>query len=442
MKPLSLVRLGLGIVLLFSALIACAPVGTPAGNRDEATVGPVEIQVFYPVAVDAPIAEILQGYVDAFEAENPNIAVEPVFSGGYGDVKTAIQTTVEGGGTPPALAVMLATDLYDLVNGDLIIPMDSYIEASADGNALLADIYPALLANSSYDGQLWSVPFQRSVVALYYNADLLAEAGLEAPTSWAELAVAAQTLAIKEGDEFTRRGIQWPSDWPYWLFQPLALGNGQNIVTDDDTTIVFDDTAVVEAVQFYIDLAAQYDAMPAGVQANWGQSPSDFTSGATAMIVHSSGSLAGILESADFEVGVMPIPGSAAGAYATVPGGGNLYIMKGASQAQQDAAWTFIEFLSRPENMADYSINTGYIASRASAYDDAAMQSYLAEAPQAAAMRDMLEYAGAELALQNLGEVRNIFHNYLQAAYNGEMSAADAMVAAQTAADEALEPFK
>ena len=182
--------------------------------------------------------------------------------------------------------------------------------------------------------------------------------------------------------------------------------------------------------------------MPPGVQAVWGQTPSDFTSGAAAMIVHSSGSLAGILEAADFEVGVMPLPGKEAGTYATVPGGGNLYIMNGVDQAQQDAAWAFIEFLSRPENMADYSINTGYIASRASAYETEAMQSYLEDAPQAAAMRDSLEYAGAELSLQNLGEVRNIFHSYLQAAYNGEMTAAEAMAAAQADADEALAIFR
>ncbi|MEM7125809.1 MAG: ABC transporter substrate-binding protein [Chloroflexota bacterium] len=436
--PFTHVRTVLLILVLVS--VGCTPVAAPA-NSGEAATGPVEIQVFYPVAVDAPIAEILQGYADAFQAEHPDISIEPVFAGGYGDVKTTIQTTVEGGGTPPALAVMLATDLYDLVNGDLIVPLDDYVASSEGGEELLGDIYPAFLANSTFDDQLWSLPFQRSVVALYYNAALLTEAGLDTPSSWEELAAAAQALTLKDGEEFTRRGIQWPSGWPYWLFQPLALGNGQNILVDD-LTVSFDDPAVVEAVQFYIDLAQEYDAMPAGVQAVWGQTPSDFTSGAAAMIVHSSGSLAGILESADFEVGVMPIPGKEAGSFATVPGGGNLYIMNSVEQAQQDAAWTFIEFLSRPENMADYSINTGYVASRGDAYETEAMQTYLETAPQAAAMRDSLDYAGAELSLQNLGEVRGIFHNYLQAAYNGEMSAADAMAAAQADAEAALEAFK
>jgi len=55
--------------------------------------------------------------------------------------------------------------------------------------------------------------------------------------------------------------------------------------------------------------------------------------------------------------------------------------------------------------------------------------------------RDAMEYAEAELSIQNMGEVRTIFHDYLQQAFNGEMSPEDAMAAAQTAAEEALAPF-
>ncbi|MFQ5856096.1 MAG: ABC transporter substrate-binding protein [Anaerolineae bacterium] len=433
------------LVLLMTGCVApptAAPPAQPPVPAATPTTEPVNVQVFYPVAVDAPIAKILQGYVEEFQAANPGIVVEPVFSGGYTDVKTTIQTTIEGGGQPPALAVMLATDLYDLINGDIIIPLDDYINTMPDGGAYLNDVFPAFLANSRYDGKIWSIPFQRSVVVLYYNKDLFDEAGVQPPTSWSAWAEAAQKLTVREGDQVTRWGIEYPSGWPYWLFQPLAIGSGQNIVGESDTTVYFDDSRVVEATQFYIDLSHEYKAMPEGVQSIWGQAPSDFASGQTAMIVHSSGSLAGILKQAEFNVGVMPVPAKEEGTFATVPGGGNLYILKGAPKEQQDAAWKFVEFLTQPEKVADFSINTGYIAMRQSAYVTQAMEGYLAEAPQAAVIRDALQYAGAELSIQNLGEVRNIFHKYLQAAYNDEMSPTEAMAAAQKEADEALKPFK
>jgi len=286
---------------------------------------------------------------------------------------------------------------------------------------------------------LWSIPFQRSAVVMYYNADMFKDAGLEPPTNWQNWAEAAQSLTTTEGDA-TNWGLQYPSGWPYWLFQPLAIGAGQNIL-QDDCTVTFDDPAVIDAAQFYIDLSAEYGAMPAGVQGVWGTAPTDFASGATAMIVHSSGSLSGILEQANFEVGVMPLPGKEDGTYASVPGGGNFYIMNGVSPEQQEAAWKFVEFITQPEYVADFSIHTGYIATRASAYETDALKTYVEEVPQALATRDVLQYAGMELSTQNLGQVRNIFHDYLQRAYNGEMSAAEAMAAAQSEAEAALADF-
>jgi len=407
--------------------------------EEEEEAEPVTIEVFYPVAVDAPIADVLNGYIADFQAEYPNITVEPVFSGGYTDVQTAIQTTIDGGGEPPAVGVMLATALYDLVNADYIAPLDGFVDAMDGGDAYVADFLPAFMENSYYDDQLWSIPFQRSAVVLYYNVDMFTAAGLDAPTSWQTWAEAAQALTTQEGDT-TNWGMLFPSDWPYWLFQPLAIGGGQNIIIDD-CTVAFDAPEVIEAVQFYIDLSAVYGAMPVGVQANWPSSAADFSSGLIAMVTHSSGSLTGILSQAEFEVGVMAYPGKEEGSYASVPGGGNFYILKGAPQEKQDAAWKFIEFISRPEYVADYSINTGYIANRFSAYDTDAMVAYVADVPQALGTRDALEFAGGELSLQNLGAVRTIFHDYLQRAYNGEMGAEEAMQAAQMEAEEALADF-
>jgi len=457
MRTFKVFLLVLTAFLLTGLLAACQPAATaPSAATQEASAPeegatPMEaspqeagaeavtIQVYYPVAVDAPIADILKGYIEDFQKEYPAITVEPVFSGGYGDVQTAIQTTIDGGGEPPALAVMLATSLYDLINADYIIPLDEFINTASGGSGYLQDFLPAFLKNSYYNDQVWSIPFQRSAVVLYYNADMFREAGLQPPDSWQTWAKAAQALTKTEGDA-TNWGLQYPSGWPYWLFQPLAIGAGQNILKDD-CTVTFDDPAVIDAVQFYIDLSAKYNAMPAGVQGVWATAPTDFASGSTAMIVHSSGSLRGILEQADFEVGVMPIPGKEAGTFASVPGGGNFYILKDTPPAQQEAAWKFIEFVTRPQYVADFSINTGYIATRASAYETDAMQAYTAKVPQALAARDALQYAGAELSTQNLGQVRNIFHDYLQRAYNGEMSASEAMAAAQSEAEAALADF-
>ncbi|MFW6212950.1 MAG: ABC transporter substrate-binding protein [Spirochaetota bacterium] len=411
------------------------------GQGEQAMDESVTIQIAYPVAVDAPVTEILDGYAREFMEANPNVTVETVYAGGYGDVKTTVQTTIDGGGEAPALAVMLATDLFDLANSQYIEPMTPLIESMEGGQAYLDDFLPAFLENSYYLDDLWSLPFQRSAVVMYYNEDLLADSGLGVPTDWETLAASAAALTERDGDEVSRWGIEWPSDWPYWLFQPLAIGAGQNIVGESDTEVYFDEPEVVQAIEYYISLSQEYEATPAGVQASWGNVVPNLVSGNTAMIIHSSGSLSNVLSQADFTVGVAAIPGPNGGGY-SVPGGGNLYMTTGLTDAQKQAAFDFAVFLTEPARAADFSIQTGYIATRESAFAEENMQAYISENPQAGQTRDVLATAGKELAVQNLGEVRNIFHNYLQAAINGEMSADEAMEMAQEEADAALEDFR
>lgn len=423
-------------------LVGFVAAGAFATGQGEADVqDAVTIQIAYPVAVDAPVTEILDEYAEEFMAENPNVAVETVYAGGYGDVRTTMQTTIDGGGDPPALAVMLATDLFDLANAQYIEPLTPYVEAMEDGDAYLDDFLPAFLANSYYLNDLWSLPFQRSAVVMYYNEDLLAEADLGVPTDWETLARTASQLTVRSGGDVTRWGIEWPSDWPYWLFQPLAIGAGQNIVGDSDTDVFLDEPEVIDAIEYYISLSEEWGATPAGVQASWGNVVPNFVSGNTAMIIHSSGSLSNVLAQADFTVGVSAIPGPDGGGF-SVPGGGNIYMAAGLSDAQKQAAFDFAVFLTDPARAANFSIQTGYIATRESAFAEESMQAYISENPQAGQTRDVLATAGKELAVQNLGEVRNIFHNYLQAAFNGEMEPAEAMEMAQQEADAALEDFR
>lgn len=419
-------RLVLIIVLLATAF----------GVTTAAAQAPVVVEIYFPIAVDSPITQILDEYAAAYEAENPGVDIVFSYEGGYADIKTKLLTTMEGGGTLPALAIMLATDIYDLRNAEAIQPLDAL--ASED---YLADFFPTWLANSYYDydqdgtPELYGIPFQRSTVLLFYNKDLLAEAGLAVPTNWEELATAAQTLTTPE-----RWGILVPNSWPYWVFQPFALGAGQNIVSDSDTEVFFDAPGVIEALHYWLDLFKVYGATPAGVQSNWGDAPGMFADGTAAMIVHSTGSLPSILQKATFDFGVSALPGKEGGLH-TVTGGGNLYLVAGVDEVTTEAAWQFVEWLTAPERAVDWSIRTGYITTRMSGLELDAWTSYIAENPQAADAAATIEVAGREFSVQSLGDVRNIFHTYVLKVLGEEMTPEDAMAAAQAEADQILSIF-
>ena len=423
------------IVLTMVMALALLPTASTAPTA-QAQDG-VTVQVYFPIAVDSPVVELLEGYEAAYEGENEGVDIVFSFEGGYGDVKNKLLTVIEGEGDLPALAIMLATDIYDLRNADAIQPLDGYMS-----EGYLDDFAPTWLANSYYDfdfdgeAEFYGVPFQRSTVLLYYNKTMLEENSLAAPTNWEELATTAQALTNDE-----RWGILIPNSWPYWLFQPFAAGSGTNIVSESDVEVNFNNEDVVEALQFWLDLFQVYGATPDGVQSNWGDAPGAFTDGTAAMIIHSTGSLPGILSRAEFDVGVMAIPGQEGDNF-TVTGGGNMYMVAGIDEATAAAAWDFVEWLTVPERTIEWSINTGYINTRVSGFELEAWQNHVAENPQAADAAATIDVAVREFSVQDLGAIRNILHAHILNVLNGDETPEAAMEAAQTEADEILSIYQ
>lgn len=426
-----------GVSLL---LAACAPAAGPAAPS--APGGPagaaVELSFFYPVAVGGPITKIVEGYAEEFNKANPGIKVTPTFAGTYQDTLTKIQTTLEGGGTPPDTAVLLSTDLYTLKDADYIIPLDEV--ARSAGDAFLGDFFDAFMLNSRADGKVYGIPFQRSTPVLYYNKDAFKEVGLDPeqpPKTWADMVAAARKLT-KPGGE--RWGIEIPSDgFPYWLFQGMAIGNGKNVVGEAGNKVFFDDPAVVQALQAWLDLASTEKVAPEGI-VQWATTPNDFTSGKTAMAWHTTGSLTNILKEARFPVGVGFLPGLKQNGAPT--GGGNFYLFKKTPPEKQQAAWKFIQFMASPEIQARWTMDTGYVAARKSAWDTPAMKEYAAKTPQVLVARDQLQFAQKELATHSGPEIQKIFGNGLQAALTGKKSPQQAMQDAQRDADKLLSQFK
>lgn len=419
-----------------SAASSSAPASSATSS---ASAAPVTLTFYYPVAVPGPITQIIDGYIAKFQQQNPTIKVNAVLSGGYPDTLTKIQTTIKGGGTPPDIAVLLSTDLYSLVDSDAILPLDDYIKA-AGGDAFLSDFFPAYLANSSYQGKIWSLPFQRSTPVLYYNKDLFKAAGLDPnkpPMNYQEMVEYAKKLTKADGSQW---GIEISSDGiPYWLFQSFVIGNGTNVIGKAANKVTFDDPAVVQALQDFVDLGNKHKVMPAGILL-WANMPNDFVNGKAAMIWHSSGSLTNILKQAKFEVGVSYTVGSKG--FGAPTGGGNMYILKGIPAANQAAAWKFIQFMTSTDIQADWSINTGYIPGRQSAMNTQAMKDYIAKTPQAAIAPAGLKYAGAELATHNNAQIQKILGDAVQAALTGKATPAEALKNAQTQADQILSAFK
>jgi len=401
-----------------------------------------EISFYYPVAVGGPITKIIDGLAAGFEKENPGIKVKPIYSGTYQE-SIVKALTANKAGEPPVLSVLLSTDMYSLIDEDAIMPWDELIKADAD-RAWLKSFFPGFMENSQTGGKTWGVPFQRSTIVLYWNKELFKEAGLDpnrAPASWTEMVEFAKKLTHKDGSgNVAQWGVQVPSSgFPYWLFQGFTTQNNVLLMSKDGTRTFYDNPAVIEALQFWVDLSKKHGVMKPGI-IEWGTTPRDFFEKKVAMMWTTTGNLTNVRSNAKFDFGVAMLPsGKRRG---TPTGGGNFYLFKKSTPAQREAAFKFVRWMTSPERAAQWGIETGYVAVRGDAWETAEMKKYVQGFPQASVARDQLQYAVAELSTHDNQRVTKALNDGLQAALTGTKTAESAMKDAQREAERILKPYR
>lgn len=318
--------------------------------------------------------------------------------GSYADTRTKVQAAIKGGNTPD-MAIMFSIDLYSLLAMDAIVDMDSFCTTEED-KEWLNGFYEGFMMNSR-DGEIT------------YGIDPETP-----PQTWEELTDYAKKLTVTENGQTTQYGIEIPSDgYAYWMLQTFCnQQNGFNLMNDTGTETYYDDERTATGLKFWKSLAED-GSMPEGIVA-WSTTPSDFLEGKTAMMYHTTGNLSNVKNNADFDFGVCMLP--AKDSFGSPTGGGNFYIFKGVSQERQQAAFDFIRWMTDDERVAQWSIDTGYVATRPSAYETERMKTYAEEFPYCLVARDRLEYGYAELSTYNQAEVQKAIDDAISYVMTGQ----------------------
>ena len=400
-----------------------------------------ELTMFYPVAVGGPLTKLVDKLVQDFQTENPDIKIKAIYSGNYSDTMTKAMTSLKGG-NPPHLSVILSTEIYTLIDNDAIVAFDDLVTSDAE-KQWLGSFYPALMENSRTAGKTWSIPFQRSTIVMYYNKDAFREAGLDPetpPATWDELVAMGKKLVKKDASgKVTQWGLEIPSTgYPYWMFGALSRQNGEVLMNDAGNEVYFNKPGVVKALEFWKALGQEHGVMPEGT-IEWGTLRSDFLEKKTAIMWHSTGNLTAVKKNASFDFGVAMLP--AKKERGTPTGGGNFYIFKNSSPEERAAALTFIKWMTHPTRTAQWSIGTGYLGTRADAYESAELQEYVKTFPPAAVARDQLKYATAELSVHENGRVYKILNDAIQSALTGAKTPEEALAGAQKQAERVLKRY-
>ncbi|KPQ01283.1 MAG: sn-glycerol 3-phosphate transport system substrate-binding protein [Rhodobacteraceae bacterium HLUCCA12] len=403
----------------------------------------VDLEFYFPVAVGGSAAETIEELTEGYMAENPDVNIEAIYTGSYADTTTRAITAARGG-NPPQLAILLSVDMFTMIDEDIVLPWDDFL-TEEEMDEWIGGFYPAFMRNSQTGGQTWGIPFQRSTPVLYWNKEAFAEAGLDPetpPATWEEMVEFAEALTLRDDSgDVTQWGVRIPSSgFPSWLFTGLVASAGlDGLANDAGTEVYFDAPEVVEALEYLVSLANEHEVMEPGIL-DWGATPRAFMDGNAAMVWTTTGNLTNIRTNAPFDFGVGMLPENERPGAPT--GGGNFYLFDGSSDEQLQAAVNFVKWATAPDQAADWSIATGYVAPRPDTWETERMQTYAEEVPGALVAREQLAYAVPELSTFEGPRVTQIINDAIAAAIVGDKTPAEALADAQEAADAILAAYR
>lgn len=224
------------------------PVATaaPLATEVPSECGTVELQYWNPFT--GPDGPFMGQMVDAFNSEHPEIHVTMTSQGEY---YTQL-TTAAAADTLPDVAIVHADQVATQAFRHVLRPIDELVtSANIDGS----DFPDAVWAAGEVNGQRYSIPLDIHPMTMFYNADLLNAAGLEAPPTTREEFEAA-AAAMTTGDN---KGFDITGGFPIQqIFQQLLHQFGGNEFNEDGTEATWNSEAGVQAMQWMLDAQSKY----------------------------------------------------------------------------------------------------------------------------------------------------------------------------------------
>ena len=221
------------VLVMALTLVAC-------GNKADEKV---ELKVI-AAQYGGKTADWWVGFEKDFEAAYANIdLVVDVVS--WNDIYTVVNTRISNNDAPDILNIDVFADYQ--ADG-LLLPAQDYVSEET-----YKKFYPAFLEQSVVDGTVWAVPDLASARALYYNADILAAAGVEVPTTWAELKAACEAIKAYDANIYPW-GVDMTTDEGQACFAYYAWTNGGGFL-DEYGNWDLNSPENAEAVEFIVGMA-------------------------------------------------------------------------------------------------------------------------------------------------------------------------------------------
>jgi len=390
--------LAAGAVALAACAVPAAPGAAPAAGGEVAAPAADAVRLEAWSRSTGLGQEATEALLARYSESNANnVTVEYVYiaqtQGSQADEKLL---TAVAGGTPPALYYADRFTVPQFAHEGFFQPITDFAQSAG----VTADQYfDFAWAEATYKENIYCLPLQTDTRALWYNKDILAEAGLDPeapPTNLEELQAATEALTVRDGNgRITRYGLNpiYDQAWLYtwgWTFQ----GEFQDPETKRITFAHPRNIESMEFVKAFIDQIGieDIDAMLAACQGTACNDANDyFWTGQTSMTISGNWKVGQQLRyKPDGNYGVVPLPGPEGPApYGSWAGGWSWAIPVGV----EDVASSFdvVNFLCNTEGQLEFCKAVFTIPTNRAASEDP----FFREDPRHAVFMDLLPVSHA-----------------------------------------------
>jgi len=245
MKRLWLV-VPLALVVIASACSSSSSTATASGS----VTGDVTLTMWMGYTPPPPVEQSqeylsIQDMVTRFQAAHPNIHINIQYVNSDNALQKA--TVALQGGKQPDISYQYGTNMPQLATAPKLVDLTQRVQdPSFDWN----DFFEGERAVATVDGRVLGIPALVDNLAIVYNKDLFAKAGVPTPTpdwTWDDVRAAAKATTDPANKVF---GLVFPADASetmVWQFEAMLWEAGGDILNADNTQAAFNSPAGVRA---------------------------------------------------------------------------------------------------------------------------------------------------------------------------------------------------
>lgn len=434
-------------------LIAALAAATLAG-----IVGPTgaqqRVQVEFWHGLAQPLGGLLETIVADFNASQSQYQVNPSFKGSYPQTMVAAIAAFRAGNAPHVVQMFEVGTATMMAARGAVKPVHELMNETGVSFDPAAYV-PAVRGYYSLpDGRMMSMPFNSSTAITFYNKDAFKKAGLDpakAPPTWPDLIEAARKIKAAGAARcaFTFAWPTWTQFEQFSALHDIPLATKANGMAGLDAELKINSPLHVRHVQALMDMLKEGTFKYGGRDA---AGDALFPSGECAIIHASSGLRARIAREAKFEWGAAMLPywpGTPGAPKNSIIGGASFWVMTAPSRKPEEykAVAEFFRYISRPEVVAKWHTDTGFLPITFAGYERVKASGYYRQNPGTdipflQLTRSQPSENSRGLRLGNMPEIRNIIQEEIEKAFQGQQTAQQALDSAVQRGNAVLRTFE